>query len=147
VVTPEGRRITLDVEPTNRIEDVKMKIQEKQGTPPDAQRLILAGQQLEDGNTLEDYSIQSDSILHLVLRPPSDTIQIFVKLLNGKRIPLDVEPTDRIEDVKAMIQYKEGIPPARQFLICAGRQLEDGRTLQDYAIRKHSMLHMAFHGH
>jgi ubiquitin len=141
VKTLTGKTVSIEVEEGESIEDVKAKIAEKEGIPPEQQRLIFGGQQLQDSKTLDDYDVGDDATLHLVLRLRGG-MQLFVKTLTGKTVSIEVEEGESIEDVKAKIAEKEGIPPEQQRLIFGGQQLQDSKTLDDYDVGDDATLHL-----
>ena len=144
VKTLMGKTLTLNVYPSDTIENIKKKIQEKEGYKPDQQRLIFGEKQLEDNKTLSEYGIQNQSVLSLIhrLREDKNMIQIFVRLVDGKELTLNVYPSDTIENVKKKIQDKEGIKTDQQNLIFSAKTLENNKTLSEYYIQNKSVLHL-----
>jgi len=129
--------ITINIQLSDTIESLKVRIQDAAGFPPDRQRLFFNGIQLLDGKTLAEYNIPKGAIL-LDL----ESIEIFVKILTTEKIITirDIDNTNTILSIKAYIESQKGFPPDRQLLFFGGKQLIEGKTLADYNIQNGSTI-------
>ncbi|XP_033120378.1 polyubiquitin-B-like [Anneissia japonica] len=137
-----GKTITLEVMHSTTFENVKATIQDKEGIPPDQQRLIFKGRVFESERTLSSCNVQAGSTIYLVQRPHG-FITVFIITQTGKKMTAEVKLTFTIKNLKADIQDKEGFPLDQQCLFLGGKQLEDGHTLSDY-IQKESTFDLKF---
>jgi ubiquitin C len=123
---------------------IKESIEELEGFPIAQQRLIFDGKQLEDEKTLEDCGLQDFSTLHLAIQHVQQgPSQIYVKLLIRQNYNIyKFSRLDTVLGTKSRIEELEGVPIARQRLICDGKQLEDEKTLGDCGMQDFSTLHL-----
>ena len=140
VKTRSGKVITLEVMLEDTIQNVKKKILEKEGIPVECQCLFYKDE-LKDYQTLKDYNLQGGSTLFLNPKP-LDVMPIFVKMLTGETITLNVKPETFIKSVKVEIQRRRGIPPGKQSLDFGVHELKEGQTLREYGIQKESTLYL-----
>ena len=140
-VKSENSTIALSVEAATVVDDVKRIIWDREGVPPDKQRLIYNSSELQDGRRVSDYDIRKDSTIQLWLRLRGG-MQVFFKTLTGNTIPLEVDPSDTVWLVKLKLKDKKEIPAHMMRLIYAGKQLEDDRTLSEYNIQRESTIHL-----
>ena len=149
VKMPTGKTTILDLLPNDSIEDVKRKIYDKEGIPPDQQCLSFDSKELYDQYTLSDYSNQTESTLRLALRDSGSDrdygMQVFVKTRTGKTvITLDVEPQSTIQDVKRKITNEVGIPTEQQQLFFDDKELKlNDASLGMYNIERNSTLRLS----
>lgn len=164
-----GKTVTLEVAHTDTVAAVKDRIQHAEGITAAQQRLVFAGKQLEDHQTLQDCNILKESVIHLApssraqshspppqisshvpesrfpahgQMTPTLTIQIFAKLLSGKVVPLTVLPSDTVASVKVKVQEAEGISCHEQRLIFSGTEMDDDCSLLQCKVQKESTIHV-----
>jgi len=124
-----GKKFRVKCEPQDTIDTIKDRIEKQEGHPKPIQVLIQDGDILEDPDTLQDYGIKHKDVLDL------DRMKIYVKDWKGKTFPLEVDPDEPIEDVKKMIEDKEGHPVPQQVLKSKNKTLKEPKSLDDYGIQ------------
>ena len=137
--THQEKIITLNVKASDTTATLKAQIEMTEDISPHNQKLVFQGKELYNTHQLSHYRISSNDILHLFSKP---SMHIFVKILTGKIITLEVDPSDTIEMVKDKIHDSVGTPHDDQKLLITGRELHDRHTLAHYNIQSGFTLHL-----
>jgi ubiquitin C len=124
-----GKKFPVNCDPDTTIDDIKDKIEKQEGHPKPIQFLIRGGTLLEDPKTLRDYGIKHKDVVNL------DKMKVYVRDWKGKTFTLEVDPKETIDDVKKMIEKREGHPAAEQILKFKDNKLNDPKNLDDYGIK------------
>eukprot|EP01006_Ploeotia_vitrea_P003503 TRINITY_DN112728_c0_g1_i1.p1 TRINITY_DN112728_c0_g1~~TRINITY_DN112728_c0_g1_i1.p1 ORF type:complete len:180 (-),score=8.53 TRINITY_DN112728_c0_g1_i1:58-516(-) len=136
-----GKTIALDVDSTDTVAKLKQKIAESTivDVPHEGMRVILAGQELEDHNTLGHYNIRRETTLYVVSTTPK--LHIVVKsTITGRTLSLALQKNDTVDDLKLKIQSEEGMPPQQQLLQFDGSELNGDCTLSQCGLKNGATL-------
>lgn len=138
VITIAGKLIPIKIEQTDTIEDLKNKIQEKEGMTTERQKLIFSAQVLEDDKTLKYYSIKEET--KTALHFNRFDLEVRVNLPKAEEITIELEPLDTIQKVKEKLFEKKSFPIEQQRLFYRYNQLKDENTLVDYSFKNTSKI-------
>ncbi|XP_057477733.1 polyubiquitin-like isoform X2 [Actinidia eriantha] len=141
IILEINKTVSIKVKSSETIKNLKSILHKKEGISENLPELFLAGEELKDNQKLLDYGIQTNSILHIVLR----TVKFFVNIPSyPKTFELEVKTQDTIRDVKTLIEAKEGIQSDLYSLFYGGKLLADNRTLSSLELQPESTLYLVF---
>uniref|UniRef100_UPI00398E6E65 uncharacterized protein isoform X1 n=1 Tax=Pristiophorus japonicus TaxID=55135 RepID=UPI00398E6E65 len=132
----KGKISTHEVLPSETVKAFRARVQRQEGVPPNQQRLMYEGKQLEDGRSLSDYNIQSQGTIFLLLRLRGG-MRLQVKFMTGEFIELEIDPSIQVSTLKMKISEKTGVPKFQQRLVVqngSSVELKDDRRLSDYSV-------------
>ncbi|XP_042889936.1 polyubiquitin-B-like [Penaeus japonicus] len=146
VKTLTGKTVTIEISPQDTVEVLKAKLEDKEGIPPDQQRIIHDGNQLEDGRTLDSYNIKSEAVLHLILRlRGGGTSMFFLNVItpSNKVIQTVVNELTTIKELKEMLENEDQtLKSGRHRVMVADKAMENNKTLGDYDITSEAVVRL-----